>query len=76
MFTPASLTPTINYALRTVTGCPRPTPADNLPILAGIQPAELRRKGATLSLARRTMVPGHLLHSALTRLPGGNARHL
>jgi len=44
-----------------------PTPADNLPILAGIQPAELRRNGATLSLARRAMEHGHLLHSALTR---------
>jgi len=30
------------------------------------QPAEFRRKGATLSLARRAMEPGHLLYSALT----------
>jgi len=37
--------PTINDALRIVTGCLRPTPADNLPILAEIQPAELRRNG-------------------------------
>ena len=36
--------PTINDALRIVTGWLRPTPADNLPILAGIQPAELRRR--------------------------------
>jgi len=53
--------------LRIVTGCLRPTPADNLPILAGIQPAELRRDGAILSLGRRAMEPGHLLPSALTR---------
>jgi len=33
--------PTTNDALRIVTGCLRPTPADNLPILAGIQPAAL-----------------------------------
>jgi len=46
---------TINDALRIVTGCLRPTPADNLPILAGIETAELRRSGATLSLARRAM---------------------
>jgi len=45
----------INDALRIVTGCLRPTPADNLPILAGIQPAELRRSGATLSLGCRAM---------------------
>jgi len=54
--------PTINDALQTVTGCLHPTPADNLPTLASIQPAELRRNGATLSLVRRAMEPGHLLH--------------
>ncbi len=32
----------LNDALRIVTGCLRPTPTDYLPILAGIQPAELR----------------------------------
>jgi len=56
----------INYPLRTMTGCLCPTPADNLHILVGIQPAELRRKGATLSLVRRTMELGHLLHSEIT----------
>jgi len=66
--------PTINDTLRIVTGCLRPTPANNLPILAGIQPAELRRKGATLFLARRAMEPGHLIHSALTCPPGAIAR--
>jgi len=59
-----------------VTGCPRPTPADNLPILAGIQHAELRRSGATLSLTRRAMEPEPLLHSALTRLSSADARRL
>jgi len=55
----------INDALRIVTAClrVRPTPADNLPI----QPAEPRRNGATLSLARHAMEPGYLLHSALIR---------
>ena len=38
-------------ALRIVIGCLRPTPTDDLPVLTGIQPAELRRLGATLSLA-------------------------
>jgi len=68
--------PAINDAFRIVTGCLRPTPADNITILAGIQPAELRRKAATLSLARRAMEPAHLLHSALTCPPSGNARNL
>ena len=45
--------PTINDALWIVTGCLHPTPVDNRPILAGIQPAEHRRRGATLSLGCR-----------------------
>jgi len=68
--------PTINDALRIVTGFLRPTPADNLPILAGIQHAELRRRRATLSLGRRAMEPGHLLHSELTCPLGAAARCL
>jgi len=60
--------PTINDALRIVTGCLRPTPADNLPILAGIQPAELCCSGATISLGRCAMEPGHLLHSPVHRV--------
>jgi len=68
--------PTINDALRIVTGCLRPRPADSLPILAGIQPAEIRRRRATLSLGRRAMEPGHLLHSALTHPSGAAARRL
>jgi len=38
----------------------------NYPILAGIQPAELCHKEATLTLACHSMEPRHLLHSALT----------
>jgi len=47
--------PAINDALRIVIGGLRRTPADNLTTLADIQPAELRRNAATLSLARRAM---------------------
>jgi len=70
----------INNTLGIVTVCLRP-PADNLPTLAGIQPAELLRNGDTLSLARCTMEPGHLLHSALTHPSSASAwclklRHL
>ena len=66
----------INDALRIVTRCLPPTPTDNCPTLAGIQPAELHRNGATLSLARRAMEHGHLLHSALTCPSSANAQHL
>jgi len=59
-----------------VAGCLRPTPADKLAILTSIKPAELRRNGDTLSLARRAMEPRHLLHSALIRPSSTDARRL
>jgi len=40
------------------------------------QASNLARRGATLSLARRAMEPGHLLHSVLTRPLGAVARRL
>ena len=57
----------LNDALRIVTGCLRPTPTDHLPVLSGIQPAELCRMGATLSLAYRgSLDPDHILHGLLS----------
>ena len=57
----------LNDALRKVTGCLRPTPTDHLPVLSGIQPAELRRMGATLSLAYRgSLDPNHILYGLLS----------
>ena len=57
----------LNDALRIVTGCLRPTPMDLLPVLSGIQPAELRRIGATLFLAYRgSLDPDHILHGLLS----------
>ena len=70
------LNPAINDALPIVSGCLRPTLVDKRPVLVGIQPAELGCKGAIISLARRATQTGHLLHSALTCPPHGNARHL
>ena len=56
----------LNDALRIVTGCLRPTPTDHLPVLSGIQPAELRRMGAPLSLAYRgSLDPDHILYGLL-----------
>ena len=51
----------INNAFRIVTGCLRPTPVHNLPILAGIQPAELHRRQPILSLSCWALVQGHML---------------
>ena len=57
----------LNDALRIVTGCLRPTPTDHLPVLSGIQPAELRRLGATLSLAYRGYLdPDYILYGLLS----------
>ena len=57
----------LNDALRIVTGCLRPTPTDHLSVLSGIQPAELRRVGATLSLPYRgSLDPDHILHGLLS----------
>ena len=61
----------LNDALRIVTGCLRPTPTDHLPVLSGIQPAELRRLGATLSLAYRgSLDPNHILYGLLSGSSG------
>ena len=63
----------LNDTLRIVTGCLRPTPAKDLPVHAGIQPAELRRSGATLSLANRaTHDPSHVLHGQLVGQQGAH----
>ena len=57
----------LNDALRIVTGCLRPTPTDHLPILSGIQATELRRLGATLSLAYSgSLDPDHILYGLLS----------
>ena len=57
----------LNDALRMVTGCLRPTPTDHLPVLSGIQPAELRRMGATLCLAHHGCLdPDHILYGLLS----------
>ena len=55
----------INDTLLVVTGFLHPTPLDNLPILAGIQPAELHWRHAMPSLSRWTVVPDHLLYRKL-----------
>ena len=57
----------LNDAMHIVTGCLVPTPTDHLPVLSGIQPAELRQMGATLSLAYRgSLDPDHILYGLLS----------
>ena len=54
-------------ALSMVTGCLKPTPNQYLLVFSGNPPAELRRKAATLSLARQFLEPGHTLHNYFNR---------
>ena len=57
----------LNDALRIVIGFLHPTPTDHLPVLSGIQPAELCRMGATLCLAYRgSLDPNHILYGLLS----------
>ena len=57
----------LNNTLLIVTGCLRPTPTDHLPVLSGIQPAELCRMRATLSLAYRgSLDPNHISYDLLS----------
>ena len=57
----------LNCTLRIVTWCLQPTPVEQLPVLAGIPPTELRRRASSLALARRAMDPDYLLHHTITR---------
>ena len=57
----------LNDAFCIITGCLRSTPTDHLPVLSGIQPAEFRRLGTTLSLDHRGYLgPDHILYGLLS----------
>ena len=63
----------LNDTLHIVTGCLGTTPTDNLPVLSGIQPAELRRQGAILSLAnRRSLFVSYMSHTSSTSRNNGS----
>ena len=52
-----------NSSLQIVSGCLKPTPVFYLPVLAGIAPARLRQKAATIALARKAVKHDwHILH--------------
>ena len=60
----------LNSALRTVSGCLRATPVNQLPVLAGIAPADVRREAAMLALSRKAhSSESHLLHKIVTETP-------
>ena len=63
----------LNDATRLVSGCLMATPVENLPVLSGIAPANLRRNYQTIKLAMKCDEPGSLVSSptALTeqRIP-------
>ena len=57
----------LNCILCIITGCLQPTSVEQLSVLAGIPPAELCGRAASLALACRAMDPDHLLHHTITR---------
>ncbi|KAL7388914.1 hypothetical protein ABVT39_023269 [Epinephelus coioides] len=60
----------LNTALRTICGCLRATPTNQLPVLAGITSAEVRQEAAMLALAQKAqMSESHLLHKMATETP-------
>ena len=53
----------INSSLRTISGCLKPTPVIQLPVLAGIAPVGLTRKAVTVALARKAVKHDwHIMH--------------
>ena len=56
--------------MRTVAGCLRPTPVNQLPILAGIAPPTIRREAAVLALTRKAAKDeDHILHLVIFERP-------
>ena len=59
----------LNNTLHKVSGCLRATPANHLPILAGIAPPTLRREAAVLALSGKAINDeDHPLHKIVTDL--------
>ena len=60
----------LNSAMRTVAGCLRPTPVNQLPILAGIATPTIRREAAVLALTRKAAKDeDHILHLVISERP-------
>ena len=60
----------LNSAMRTVAGCLRPTPVNQLPILAGIAPPTIRCEAAVLALTRKAAKDeDHILHLVISERP-------
>ena len=60
----------INSSLRVISGSLKPTPVFHIPVLAGIAPAGLRRKAATLALTRKAVKHDwHIMHDTQTKVP-------
>ena len=60
----------LNSAMRTVAGLLRPTPVNQLPILAGIAPPTIRPEAAVLALTRKAAKDeDHILHLVISERP-------
>ena len=66
----------INDALHTVTGCVRPSPTNNLPVLAGIENHEISDEKSQIAVARQVRKQHHLQHDRLHSRLTKQQRHL
>ncbi|XP_057310568.1 uncharacterized protein LOC130648532 [Hydractinia symbiolongicarpus] len=57
----------LNECLRPVSGCIKATPTEPLPILCGIEPADIRRDRNILELHKRTFSDGHMIANIRTQ---------
>ena len=64
------LTPELNQAYRAITGCLKPTNVDNLYLLAGIAPPEIRR--SVCARVERTKQVERETHSLFGHTPAGS----
>ena len=65
----------LNNTMRTITGCLRPTPVHDLPVLSGIPPPDLRREEITAKLALKAKEnPKSSLHQVMLSHPSSTQR--
>lgn len=56
----------LNNCMRLISGCIKSTPTEILPVLCGIEPADIRRDKNTLDLRNRALLNGHMLNTVAT----------
>ena len=60
--------------MRLVSGCLTSTPVEDLPVVSGIIPPDIRRDHLVLSLANKATDKNHMLHSTIIQHPNRRLR--